>query len=126
MWDDPLALDPARRSAKVTREIAASLAELAKSLEAAGHHADDVAHFLMRCLFTMFAEDVELLPEESFRRLLESLDEPEQFVEMVEDLWRTMNTGGFCAQLRTKLKWFNGGLFASPRPSPWTATSSTC
>ena len=37
VWLDPLSLDPARRSAKVTREIAASLAKLASSLEAAKH-----------------------------------------------------------------------------------------
>ena len=32
---------------------------------------EEVAHFLMRCLFTMFAEDVELLPEDGFTGLLE-------------------------------------------------------
>jgi hypothetical protein len=38
------------------------LAELAKSLEAAGHPPQQVAAFLTRCLFSMFAEDVGLLP----------------------------------------------------------------
>ncbi|MEX1203762.1 MAG: type IIL restriction-modification enzyme MmeI [Dongiaceae bacterium] len=61
VWIDPLALDPARRAARVTREIAERLARLAKSLEAAGHAPKTVATFLMRCLFTMFAEDVGLL-----------------------------------------------------------------
>ena len=60
MWTEPYALDPSRRSAKVTREVAAQLAELAKSLEASGHSAETVANFLMRCIFTMFAEDVGL------------------------------------------------------------------
>src|SRR3546814_17806713 len=55
------------------REIADRLARLAKSLEAAGHAPKSVASFLMRCLFTMFAEDVELLTKGSFRRLLASL-----------------------------------------------------
>lgn len=59
---DPLALDPARKSAKVTREIAAQLGVLAKSMEASGYPAERVASFLMRCIFTMFAEDVKLLP----------------------------------------------------------------
>ena len=114
VWTDPLSLDPARRSARVTREIAAKLAELAKSLEAAGHHADDVAQFLMRCLFTMFAEDVELLPRESFRKLLRSIDDLAHFVPLAEELWRTMNRGGFSSLLRTSLLHFNGGLFADP------------
>jgi len=66
IWTDPQALDPARRSARVTREIADRLARLAKSLEGK-HDPQLVANFLMRALFTMFAEDVDLLPEK--RRL---------------------------------------------------------
>jgi len=120
VWTDPLTLDPSRRSARVTREIAAKLAELAKSLEAAGHHADDVAHFLMRCLFTMFAEDVELLPRDSFRNLLHSIDDLAHFVPVAEDLWRTMNRGGISIQLRKSLLHFNGGLFADPSALPLT------
>ena len=38
LWTDPLSLDPSRVSARVTREVAAELAALAKSLEAAGPH----------------------------------------------------------------------------------------
>ena len=67
VWLNPDALDPAKVSAKVTRAIAANLAQLAKSLEAAGHAPEPVARFLTRALFTMFAEDVGLLPEHSFR-----------------------------------------------------------
>ena len=47
-------------------------AELANSLETAKHDPHDVAQFLMRCLFTMFAEDVGLLPKHGFRDLLKS------------------------------------------------------
>src|SRR5687768_33266 len=50
VWTDPLSLDPSRRSAKVTRDVADRLARLAKSLELSGHPADSVAEFLMRCL----------------------------------------------------------------------------
>lgn len=71
LWLDPLALDPARISAKVTREVSNELAALATSLEAAGHAPKAVAAFLTRCLFSMFAEDVALLPERSFKELLQ-------------------------------------------------------
>lgn len=64
VWTDPLSLDPSKRSAKVTREVAEQLAELAKSLERSGHEPEVVAHFLMRCIFTMFAEDVALAKRE--------------------------------------------------------------
>jgi hypothetical protein len=56
------ALDPAKRSVRVTREIAGYIANVARSLDGSGHDPVTVAMFLMRCLFTMFAEDIELLP----------------------------------------------------------------
>ena len=43
VWTDPIALDPARRSAKVTREVAERLAWLARSLQASGHEPEAVA-----------------------------------------------------------------------------------
>jgi hypothetical protein len=113
VWLDPLSLDPARRSAKVTREIADQLAKLAKSLEAAGHSPQLVSSFLMRALFTMFAEDVGLLPERGFTELLQRLkSKPETFAPMLEHLWQTMNSGGFSPILESTLLKFNGGLFA--------------
>jgi len=115
VWLDPLSLDPARRSARVTRDIADRLARLAKSLEAAGHAPQHVAGFLMRALFTMFAEDVGLLPERAFTELLDSLaDSPHTFAPMVESLWKTMNSGGFSPIVRGDVLRFNGGLFAEP------------
>ena len=62
IWWDPHALDPTKRSAEVTRDIAERLARIGRSLEGK-HDPKEVAEFLMRCLFTMFAEDVGLLPE---------------------------------------------------------------
>lgn len=113
VWIDPLSLDPARRSARVTREIADQLAMLAKSLEADSHPPQLVASFLMRALFTMFAEDVGLLPERSFTELLQRLkNKPEAFAPMLENLWQTMNSGGFSPILESTLLKFNGGLFA--------------
>ncbi len=71
LFTDPMELDPSKRAAKVTRELAERLAKLAALLEQSGHGAETVAGFLMRCLFTMFAEDVELLPDRSFTKLLQ-------------------------------------------------------
>lgn len=115
IWEDPLSLDPSRRSAKVTREIAAHLAELAKSLE--GDHApDDVSAFLMRCLFTMFAEDVGLLPAKCFQKILENgLNKPEGFAPTAQDLWHAMNIGGWSVAIQDKLLRFNGGIFDKPK-----------
>lgn len=77
IWTDPATLDPSKRSAEVTRDVANYLAELAKSFEKAGHPPKAVAEFLTRCLFCMFAEDVGLLPngdgKPGFSALLNSL-----------------------------------------------------
>lgn len=119
IWLAPLELDPAKRSAKVTREIATQLATVAKALEAAGYHAEQVAGFLTRCLFTFFAEDVGLLPKRAFAELLESLAEtPQQFVPMVSELWRAMDTGQFSIAIRTNVLHFNGKLFKNPDVLP--------
>ena len=56
LFTDPQQLDPARLAARVTRRLAGHLAGLSSQLEKAGRPSDVVAQFLMRCLFTMFAE----------------------------------------------------------------------
>ena len=119
LWNEPLTLDPARRAAIVTTEIADYLAKLAMSLEADGHAPAKVAAFLMRCLFTMFAEDVGLLPANSFQDILsKAAAKPEVFSALVQDLWAAMNTGAVSAALGERLRRFNGNLFAQPEAFP--------
>jgi hypothetical protein len=121
VWHDPLSLDPARRSAAVTRAISTQLAALARSLEAA-HPPDAVAHFLMRCLFTMFAEDVGLLPVGSFTELLDVAHaDPASFAPLAAELWRTMKRGGYSVALRRQVAHFNGKLFADADALPLDA-----
>ena len=119
VWLDPLSLDPTRLSAKVTRDVAERLAEVARVLEAAGHAPEVVAGFLSRCLFSMFAEDVGLLPKRAFVDLLESLkDNPAQFIPLVGEVWRAMDHGEFSAAVRADLLKFNGKLFKNPQVLP--------
>ncbi len=119
IWLDPLSLDPSRESARVTREIASRLAALARSLEAAKHDPELVAQFLMRCLFTMFAEDVKLLPPESFRNLLiQHADQPDIAMRMLGQLWQNMDEGGFSAAIASDVLRFNGKLFKHPDTLP--------
>lgn len=113
VWTDPLSLDPSIRSAKATREIAKHLADLAKSLEADGHNPKRAAMFMMRCLFTMFAEDVELLPKGSFTDFLKSVrGKAHTFQHRAQALWREMNSGSDVSLIiDSKIRHFNGGLF---------------
>jgi hypothetical protein len=112
IWIAPLSLDPARASARATRAIAERLAVVSKSLEQQGKDPEQVAMFLMRCLFTMFAEDVELLPEKSFRDLLQRCEaHPENLPRLVGQLWEAMDTGGFAYPLEQTVRKFNGQFF---------------
>ena len=127
IWQDPASLNPARISAQVTREVAALLARLSQSLEASlgfkpnqaaapTHQAQTVsevvANYLTRCLFSMFAEDVELLPKGAFTQLLQThRQDPETLQHMLRILWADMDHGGFSAALAGKVLHFNGKLF---------------
>ncbi len=120
IWTDPTSLDTSRKAADATREIAGYLAALATRYEAAKYPPTLVAGFLTRCLFCMFAEDVGLLPKDSFAELLISLRKnPGGFVPALEGLFREMNTGAaYSLSLRTKVLHFNGGIFADARALP--------
>ncbi|MGE5327241.1 MAG: DNA methyltransferase, partial [Deltaproteobacteria bacterium] len=119
IWLDPASLDPAQKSAKVTRDIAKRLAQVSRALEKKKYPAEDVAMFLMRCLFTMFAEDVGLLPEKSFKEVLEECEKnPEAFTHDVGQLWEAMDLGTWAHVLRTKVKRFNGEFFRNRAALP--------
>lgn len=129
IWTDPDSLNPARISAQVTRKVAQLLARLAKSLESSlqaqseenqplGHAnqaqaaPEIVAAYLTRCLFSMFAEDVELLPAGSFQGLLQKYrEQPAVLQKMLAILWADMDKGGFSAALAQDVLRFNGKLF---------------
>jgi hypothetical protein len=130
IWTNPPELDPSKRSAEVTRDVANYLGELAKSFEKQGHAPKAVAEFLTRCLFCMFAEDVGLLPngegKPGFSALLNELNPSgEGFVEMLRTLFKEMNEGRkneISVVLRRKLLKFNGGLFADDTVLPVNGT----
>ncbi len=112
IWTDPISLDPARTQARVTRAIADRLAAVSRALEEQGHPAEDVAMFLMRCLFTMFAQSVDLLPRGSFRDLLVKCEaDPSRLSPMVGQLWEAMDKGDFAFALEAKVRRFNGEFF---------------
>ncbi|MGR3486175.1 MAG: class I SAM-dependent DNA methyltransferase [Paracoccaceae bacterium] len=121
VWADPWSLDPALHAAAVTKDIAARLARVAASLER-DHPPPEVAGFLMRCLFSMFAEDVGLLPEHAFRDLLDDLrTRPQDAQAELTGLWALMDAGGYDRGFKATLRRFNGGLFADATALPVSA-----
>jgi hypothetical protein len=111
IFTDPQALNPARYRAQVTREVAAELAKLSRWLEEQGYDPQETASFLMRCIFTMFAEDVGLLKGDVFTQALRDrwIPNPATFKPQIEQLWQTMNTGGSFGFER--ILRFNGSFF---------------
>jgi len=120
IWTAPKTLDPSTEAARVTREIADLLATVSRRLEARGHSADAVSSFLMRVLFTMFAEDTGvLLPKDSFKTLLRGqLNHPQHLHHQLSALWGAMDRGEFAPALGIPVKRFNGYLFKDTAALP--------
>lgn len=109
-FDDPQQLRPGTTRADITKEAAGKFATLAEALRKRGHEPHAVAHFLNRLLFCMFAEDIGLLPDHIFSKLVRSVqDKPDQFEARAAALFAAMKDGGDFAL--NAIEWFNGGLF---------------
>jgi len=101
----------------VTKQAAAEFGKLAESLRNAGHDPEKAAHFLIRILFCLFAEDIGLLPEGLFTKLIDGTkDDPSRFHELLEQLFGHMAGGGFFGLDR--IPYFNGGIFDSSDALP--------
>lgn len=127
VWSDPMSLDPARRVEEATIEIAALLGRLVQSFRKrfsreAGAANDPVhraawerrvAVFVMQCVFAMFADSIKLIPDRAFGEFLKSYQgAAKNFSKAISQVFRTMDTGGYCPVLRCDMLWYNGGLYA--------------
>ncbi|MCB8840036.1 type IIL restriction-modification enzyme MmeI [Aurantimonas sp. VKM B-3413] len=109
-FTDPDLLRPRKTRQELTEEVAGEFAELARSLRSRGHTAEEVAHFINRLVFCMFAEDVKLLSGNLFTRMIErALEEPKEFEDFARSLFVALKDGGRVDF--EKVAWFNGGLF---------------
>ena len=119
VFSDPEQLKPTLTRDALTQDMASRFAGLAQQLRDAGHEPHEVAHFLNRLVFCMFAEDVNLLPKNLFTVMLEAvIHHPEQFEENAKQLFGGMKDGGVVAF--NKVEWFNGGLFDDDEALPLT------
>ena len=111
-------------SVQVTAELASEFGTLADKLIARfppnnlslfQRAGDPVAHFLMKVMFCLFAEDINLLPDKLFTRLINRcLFDPDAFVPACTDLFDKMKKGGWYGNDR--VDHFNGGLFDDAPP----------
>lgn len=107
---DPERLRPAKTRQGLTEQAAGRFAALAMNLRRRGHDAHEVAHFVNRLIFCLFAEDVNLLPDRMFQRMIEQAKrQPQMFQTHAATLFAAMQSGGMVGF--EQVEWFNGGLF---------------
>ncbi|HEY0236436.1 MAG TPA: DNA methyltransferase [Afipia sp.] len=114
VFDHPDRLKPDKTREQVTKDAAKEFTTIAERLRMSGHAPDAVAHFLNRLVFCLFAEDVNLLENDLFKRMLDNLAKRrdkvgEQSQRMFSELFREMRGGGNYGL--EHILHFNGGLF---------------
>jgi type II restriction/modification system DNA methylase subunit YeeA len=120
-FTDPEAFRPQKTRQALTEETASEFAGLAQRLRDRKHDPHQVAHFVNRLVFCMFAEDVGLLPDNMFSKMLEvSRSDPDSFTENARTLFGAMAHRGGKVGF-TSIEWFNGGLFEDDHVLPVTA-----
>ncbi len=111
LFHEPGKLRPGTTSAEVTEEAARRLGDIAQGLRGRGLDAHEVARFLDRIVFCLFAEDVGLLPKGLFTEVVnKAKGDPPRFKRQVERLFSAMADGGDFGP--EEIKHFNGDLFS--------------
>jgi len=110
VFTDPEKLRADETPEGVTKKAAADFSKLAESLRARGVDSEEAAHFLIRILFCLFAEDIKLLPDKLVSRLVaDTREDPTTFGRQLRELFGHMAKGGYFGLDR--IPHFNGGLF---------------
>lgn len=108
VFSNPEALREERSPDDVTLQAAQAFAHLASLL--GEQDSQQRAHFLIRLLFCLFAEDTGLLPNQLFSQLVDNTRlDPDAFSQQLRHLFAAMRDGGFFGF--SKIPHFNGGLF---------------
>lgn len=112
VFEDPEKLRPKKSTSAITEEAAGKFAGIAESMRSRDIDPQKVAHFLIQCLFCMFAEDEGLLPNHVLSNLLlKAKDDPSRATKKLGDLFKAMRKGGDYGD--EIIDYFNGGLFSN-------------
>jgi type II restriction/modification system DNA methylase subunit YeeA len=110
VFTEPDSFKAPQTTEQVTETAAAEFAHLAQLLVKWGAESHAAAHFLIRILFCLFAEDVDLLPKGLFTRLLtQARRRPALFRPQLTQLFQAMMHGGTFGV--DEIRHFDGGLF---------------
>ncbi len=100
---------------EVTRDAADRLATCFNKLVTRGVDRALAQRFILQSLVALFSEDIGLLEQYLFTRLLDECDERRKSYDLLGQLFVEMNTPGKTPGGRLKgVDYFNGGLFAEP------------
>ena len=107
---DPDKLKPGKTSEAITQDAAQQFAGIAESMRMRGLDSGPVAHFLDRVVFCLFAEDIGLLPNQIFTRIVDkAAGDPARFTRFIGQLFDAMAKGGEFGL--ESIRHFNGNLF---------------
>lgn len=111
LFTHPAALKPEVTTAKITQEAAERFARIIDGMYRRDIAPGDAAHFVMKLMFCMFGEDIQLLPERVFAKTLDNCQrDPKRLSKLLTDLFAAMASGGDFGPIA--IPYFNGGLFA--------------
>jgi hypothetical protein len=101
----------------VTREAADKVAAVFNALVSRGEDREKAQRFILQCVVALFSEDLGLLPDKLFTRLLADCREGESSFDLIGGLFRQMNNEARAPAGRYRdVPYFNGGLFATIDP----------
>ncbi len=117
MFHAPQQLHPRRHTEKVTQDAAQAFQLIADNMRRWDTQPSQIAYFLTKLVFCMFAEDVRLLPTATddhpdgiFTHIVkQSLKNPSMFRKYLQNLFAAMNDGS--ELMMRKIRYFNGTLF---------------
>jgi len=99
----------------VTREAADRLAVCFNKLIARNVARELAQRFVLQTLVALFSEDIGLLEQYTFARLLDDCEKPSDAYDLIGGLFVEMNTKGETPGGRFKgVAYFNGGVFSDP------------
>lgn len=101
---------------EVTRDSANLVAEVFNSIIKRGEDRERAHRFILQCIFSMFAEDYQLLPKDIFTQiLLDCQRQNGNSYDLINGLFKQMDCKIPARGGRFKdVPYFNGGLFSNP------------
>ncbi|MCY4018160.1 MAG: N-6 DNA methylase [Chloroflexi bacterium] len=117
MFHSPQSLHPRHHTERVTVKAAEAFQLIADNMRQWDAQPTQIAYFLTKLVFCMFAEDVRLLPTAAgdnpdgiFTHIVkQSLNRPSIFKQYLQHLFAAMNDGG--ELMMRDIRYFNGTLF---------------